>query len=99
MRFTEFHPEAELEMEEAHGWYEQERPGLGDQFADIIRDSLSQIRENPDRFPVVRGDIRRSYPCKPFPFKILYRVRSSKIIVMAIAHQSRKPGYWKNRKP
>jgi len=39
--------------------------------------------------PVWRGSTRRS---------IIYQLRPDEVRVIALAHQSRKPGYWRGRK-
>ena len=39
----------------------------------------------------------RACPVKRFPFRIVYRVVEGSVLVVAIAHAKRRPGYWKNR--
>lgn len=45
----------------------------------------------------------RSYPgvrvwaLKDFPYSVVYRVDANEIVVIAIAHQSRAPAYWRSR--
>jgi toxin ParE1/3/4 len=34
---------------------------------------------------------------KDFPFTIFYANEPEKIFILAIAHTSRRPGYWKKR--
>lgn len=34
----------------------------------------------------------------PFPYMLIYTIEESEIIVLAVAHQHRKPNYWKNRR-
>ncbi len=97
MRLIEIHPEAELEMDESHSWYEEQQPGLGDRFVDAIRECLYQVQDNPARYRVIRGKYRRVL-AKSFPYGVIYLVLPAKIVVIAVMHQSRRPGYWKNRK-
>jgi hypothetical protein len=47
-------------IETAYRWYEKERAGLGSEFLEAIDKMVKGIAENPERFPVVRKDIRRA---------------------------------------
>lgn len=39
----------------------------------------------------------RTWPLKDFPYTLVYRVKGKAIVVIAVAHQSREPGYWRGR--
>jgi toxin ParE1/3/4 len=39
----------------------------------------------------------RTWPLKHFPYTLVYRVKGTVISVIAVAHQSREPGYWTGR--
>lgn len=32
-----------------------------------------------------------------FPYRVVYFVRDDELLIVAFAHQSRRPGYWKQR--
>jgi plasmid stabilization system protein ParE len=34
---------------------------------------------------------------KRFPYAVIYRDEPSRLLVVAVAHQRRKPGYWRSR--
>jgi len=89
-------PEAEQDLGEAAGWYEQQQPGLGQQFLDEVTVSLSRISETPLAYPVVHRATRRAL-VKRFPFGIFYLVEGGEIVVVAILHGSRNPRTWKQR--
>jgi plasmid stabilization system protein ParE len=94
-------PEAEDEIRAALGWYEDERPGLGQQLWDELQNSLMLISERPAaggivRRPRVRGVVRR-VPLRRFPYFIIYREQHDSIELIAFAHMSRRPGYWAAR--
>ena len=91
-----FHPEALNELIEAADFYEGRRPGLGTEFESAVRSAFDVIQEHPLRWPLHRADVRR-YRLKRFPFAILYRASSQTLIVIAIMHLSRRPGYWTER--
>ncbi|MCG6937742.1 MAG: type II toxin-antitoxin system RelE/ParE family toxin [Gammaproteobacteria bacterium] len=55
------------------------------------------IAELPNTWPKFKHNYRRFFLSK-FPFSIIYRVSGDEIFVVAVMHNSRKPGYWKVRK-
>ncbi len=93
---AEFLDEAEREFIEAVLWYESKEVGLGRQFRQEIGHVLTRIIEDPLLWRERSGGYRR-VNCPVFPYYIPYFIRDQKIIVAAIAHGRRKPGYWKSR--
>lgn len=91
-----FRPLAETEYNEAADWYDDREPGLGAEFEARVEAALSVIAGQPDRYPAVVRDIREA-PVSRFPFCIYYRVRSNRIIVVSVFHQSRDPKEWQSR--
>ena len=89
------HP-ASVELAEAVRWYEQKRTGLGGEFFDAVTDALEVVRTRPE-IGAVAGRTR-SWLLTRFPYRLIYRVRDQDIYLVAIAHTSRRPGYWKNRR-
>lgn len=87
---------ARLEFDEAKDFYEIEQPGLGTQFEEQIKHSLTRIRQYPQAWPPERKEIRR-YIVHKFPYKILYSIQDDKIVVLAFAHLHRQPDYWVDR--
>jgi toxin ParE1/3/4 len=50
------------------------------------------------RYPIVEEDVRRCMT-KKFPYAILYTIEpDDSILIVAVMHCSRKPGYWKERR-
>ena len=82
-----------LELEDAIAFYETELAGLGLLFKEEIKLSVSRIKEHPEAWSIEKGDVRKALLHR-FPFKILYAIEKDKIIILAIAHQHRKPNYW-----
>jgi len=97
MKFA-FHPDARLEYREAAAFYERRRPGLGAAFTCEIESVIEQILEQPERWRFIEQDVRRRLAHK-FPYGVLYTVESDSILIVAVAHGSRKPGYWRDRLP
>lgn len=96
MTSVRFHPEAAAGFQAAVDYYEAITPGLGLDFADEVLASLEQVRQHPLAWPILDGDIRRCL-ARRFPFGILYAVQQEEILILAVMHLRRKPGYWRNR--
>lgn len=91
-----FHPEAKVEYLEAARYYEQRRAGLGAEFSLEVEAAIAQILEAPKRWPVLEQDVRRCLTHR-FPYGVIYSVEGNGVLILAVMHLSRKPGYWKNR--
>jgi toxin ParE1/3/4 len=82
-------------------WYESEGAGLGDRLWSEIQAAIDLLSEHPAIGEAVRrmrigGGIRR-LPLRHFPFLLVYRAHPDHIEVVALAHTSRKPNYWRDR--
>ena len=91
-----FHPEARLEYRETAAFYESRRPGLGGSFTREIEAAIERILEAPDRWRVIEQEVRRCLT-HTFPCGILYTIEGGSILILAVAHGSRRPGYWRQR--
>jgi toxin ParE1/3/4 len=89
-------PVAQAEFDEATDWYEQKKAGLGVDFVTEINRVLETIRANPARFPVVCNDVREAI-ASIFPSAVYYRVKSDRIMVLAVFHSARDPNVWQQR--
>lgn len=96
MRRIDVHPEVYEELEEVRSWYENRAFGLGDNFLDEIEHAMAAIKKAPEAWPVY-SDVTRRFLVHRFPFAILYRYDDFTIQIIAVAHQRRRPGYWKAR--
>lgn len=88
--------EARLEFEAARDYYEQQMPGLGAGLLEEVRAALRRLRDWPLAFPVECDDIRR-VTLSRFPYKLLYSIEADHIYLVAVAHQHRRPEYWRQR--
>ena len=93
---VEFHPEALDEFEDAARYYFDCQPGLELRFIAGVESVLSQISETPMRWRVFEQDVRRCM-VHIFPSAVLYSVESTYILIIAVMHCSREPGYWRQR--
>jgi toxin ParE1/3/4 len=96
MKRLQLHPEAETELAEAAAYYEAQQTGLGTRFLDAIEDAFERTRNNPLLYRVVETDVHRCL-VRIFPYGVLFRIRPEVIVVVAIMHLHRGPGYWKGR--
>jgi plasmid stabilization system protein ParE len=96
MKPVVFLPEAEQEMLEAARYYESQASCLGADFLSEIERAVVSITESPMMWPIIKDELRRRL-VRRFPFGILYRIDPDEIIIVAIAHLRRKPGYWRGR--
>ena len=92
----EMHVEAKEELREAAHYYESRQSGLGSRFLDVIEDSFSRIESEPEVWAPVEGDIRRCL-AHIFPYAIFYSIERQRILILAVAHLAREPGYWTAR--
>jgi hypothetical protein len=93
---VDFLPEADREMIEAARYYQSLTSGLGDDYLDEIEHAVHSIATSPQTWPILDGDFRRRL-VKRFPFSVIYRIEPVKIVIIAVAHLRKKPGYWKKR--
>lgn len=94
-------PEARDELREAATWYDDAQPGIGDDFYDAIDDAIRQIRDWPLSAPVFPGweeqPTVRSKAVRVFPYRIMYYVTDTNVVIVAYARHRRTPGYWQHR--
>ncbi len=90
------HDDAELELNEAADFYDLENPGLGSTLIDEFERAVATIREHPEAGPVILGRVRR-WGMLRFPCSLVYSVREHELRILAVAHQKRRPFYWRGR--
>jgi toxin ParE1/3/4 len=88
-----FDPLAKRELDEARDYYNQRQPGLGTEFQEAVKDSVRRLREWPESGAVELQDVRRAV-LRRFPYKLLYAIQPDHVVVLAVSHQYRQPGYW-----
>ncbi len=94
MKFKIIEP-AESELDDAFEFYEYELPGLGLKFIDEFRKGVKRILAYPYAWSPVQDNVRKCV-LKKFPYNIV-SVEPDRIVILAIAHQRRKPDYWIDR--
>ena len=92
-----FSPEVKDDLDNAYGWYEDRRPGLGEEFLSCIEAAISRISRTPELYPRVYKQYRRCL-IRRFPYAIFFEYESEIIFVYSIFHTSQNPDKWKRRK-
>ena len=87
---------AEEEMTEASIFYESASQGLGSDFLDDVQHAINMIRTQPLIGRDIGDGFRRVLLSK-FPFNLIYAIASNEVVVTAVAHQRRRPDYWRER--
>jgi len=90
------HPDARREFDDAVDYYERENPGLGAKFTDEVDAGFARIRKHPDAAPLVAPNVRKLVLAR-FPYTLVYEVRDDFTRILAIAHQRKRPYYWRRR--
>lgn len=91
--------EAAEELDEAIEYYEKKRRGLGVDLADKVRDAFLRIQRDPGVYPFHNQTRIQKYLVRRFPYTVYYAEFDDHVTVVAIAHQKRRPDYWKFRNP
>ena len=86
---------AEEEMAEAALFYEAASSQLGNDFLEDVQRAVDRLREFPQAGEAISG-FRRTLLHR-FPFSLVYAIEDNVIVVIAVAHQGRRPGYWQSR--
>lgn len=91
-----FRRAAKSEYEDAAAWYNERRPGLGEEFMVEIEEAIAKAAEAPERYSIALGNVRRTV-ARRFPFSIYFRVRIDVLVVLAVFHGRRNPAICQRR--
>ncbi len=89
-------PEARDEFDDGYDFYQRQRLGKGEQFADAVQVVLDRIGRNPQLHQCVFGDVRRAV-VRRFPYCVYYREEPTRVRVISVFHTSRDPAIWQAR--
>jgi plasmid stabilization system protein ParE len=91
-----FHPQADEEYAQAAQYYAAVSPELGARFFDEIERLIAEARQHPDRFFRFCPPARRALARK-FPYSVVYLDEADRVLIVAVMHAKRRPGYWLKR--
>lgn len=92
----DFLDEARQEYEDAVEWYRDKGPRTAAAFVAEMRTALARIRDMPFTWSADVAGAQRILLHR-YPYKVVYRVLEGRVVIIAIAHQKRAPGYWRYR--
>ena len=93
---VEFQDVARFEFREAAHYYDLCETGLGLEFTVEVERTISRIEKNPDVFPIFHKGARRALT-RRFPYAVIFRIESNRILILAVMHCHRRPETSKNR--
>jgi plasmid stabilization system protein ParE len=94
---VEILPPAEDDFEQSYFWYRERSFDAAARFRTAIRQAIDKVRHD-SKLGIRIDDNYRFYRLKKsFPFYLVYRTETTKIVIVAIAHNRREPGYWRTR--
>lgn len=85
MRNIVFRASANAELVAAKTWYDQQRHGLGDEFARSLESAINRVARNPFAAPAVHKDVRRVL-LKRFPYSVFYIADDDNTVVLSCLH-------------
>ncbi|HEX8410882.1 MAG TPA: type II toxin-antitoxin system RelE/ParE family toxin [Thermoanaerobaculia bacterium] len=91
-----FHEAADAEVVEAVFYYDEKSSGLGDRFLAEVKAATQYIEKYPELAPVIEDGVRAKVLVR-FPYSLLYVAERDVLFIVAVAHQSKRPGYWADR--
>lgn len=91
-----FHPEAIAEFDAAVDWYRERSEQAAEAFVAEVEHAIVKIAEHPSIWTEYLHGTRK-YLLRRFPYLLIYVFYETKVQVVAVAHGSRRPGYWKAR--
>jgi len=91
-----FHPAAAAEVERAQRWYEERSVLAAAGFLQELTRAVERAHLAPDRYPAAEHGTRRVL-LDQYPFSVVYLVGRDEVLIVAVAHHKRRPGYWADR--
>lgn len=87
---------AQAELLEGISYYSAIRAELGLRFEQAVADAVRRAVAHPER-GAPRSKNTRRWLVKGFPFGVIYRESEAEVLIVALAHQRKRPEYWVQR--
>lgn len=88
--------QAQQRIDEAFDWYIKRSSEAADAFLTGIGASLAQIASHPQLCPAYTKNTRRRMLAW-FPYSVIFQEKEDIVLIVAVAHAKRLPGYWRGR--
>ncbi|CAN5388879.1 hypothetical protein BH09SUM1_BH09SUM1_23550 [soil metagenome] len=92
----EFHHAARMEYREAIKWYSPRSQDAPNSLRREINRGREEILRSPTRWKET-VDQCREFILEVFPYSLIYEIIEDRIVILALAHHKRRPGYWRGR--
>jgi len=89
-------PEAQCDIFGAVRFYEGRVPALGARFLRALDETIVKIARDPQRFAFYEKPVRSSR-VPGFPYRVLFADEPEFVLIVAVAHLSRQPRWWRYR--
>lgn len=93
---SRWHEDAAEELRAEISWLDGQSGGLGARLLADVRSALRIVEEFPELGTKRQGC--RRFLLSKFPFDLVYSLEQDGILILALAHHRRKPGYWRERR-
>jgi plasmid stabilization system protein ParE len=87
---------AQQEVDDAVRWYNEQTEGVGRDFLDELDRAIRLVKSHPLAATEIESGIRRCLLAR-FPYALIYGIDQQMIVIIAVAHLHRQPGYWADR--
>ena len=91
-----YHEAAEEELLNEIAYLEQRVAGLGRRFYAEVCRAEKQVVQFPESNHELSLGIRKR-PLRTYPFSRIYSIEKDGLLILAVAHQRRRPLYWGQR--
>jgi plasmid stabilization system protein ParE len=93
----EFLQGARVDFDESFDWYARRSARAAIGFSLAVDNAINSITADPARFPTTHAGCRYC-SLKKYPFTVVFHDNSDRLVIVAVAHAKRRPGYWRKRK-
>ena len=93
---VKYHEAAEEELLHEIGYLEQRANGLGRRFFAEVQRAEDLVAQFPESAAEIMPGIRRRI-FRKFQYSLIYTIEKDGLLILAVAHHSRRPGYWVGR--
>jgi len=94
---VKFHPEARVDLREGRAFYRKRSPIAAIAFSHAIDHGIDSIAEAPLRYAAADYGTREFVLPRRFPYTLVYKLKADSVVIVAVAHHSREPEYWRHR--
>ncbi|PKG97367.1 type II toxin-antitoxin system RelE/ParE family toxin [Paraglaciecola sp. MB-3u-78] len=86
------HPDVKSDTRSSYDCYQLQAQGLGNDFIAELESAFDTISSLPQTWPKFGANHHR-FLLSRFPFSVIYQIQSKHIYIIAIMHNSKRPGY------